>query len=83
MRTEGLFDRRMLAHFDWVLLGLAYLIPILGLVVLFSAGYDPEGKDILLHWLPGDIQSIPFSSILFNKKSMGCLGDGSAKDVIE
>lgn len=65
MRTEGLFDRRMLAHFDWVLLGLAYLIPILGLVVLFSAGYDPEGKDILLHWLPGDIQSIPFEKQLF------------------
>ena len=36
-------DRRLLMHFDWSLFALTMLIPLCGLIVLFSAGYDPEG----------------------------------------
>lgn len=44
-------DRRVLSQFDFVMLGLALLIPMLGLVVLFSAGYDPERPVQLVSWL--------------------------------
>jgi rod shape determining protein RodA len=65
MKAGGFIDRRMLAHFDWTLLGLTYLIPLLGLVVLYSAGWDADTNDILFHWLPGNIQSIPFEKQFF------------------
>lgn len=58
-------DRRMRAQFDWALLGLAFLIPALGLIVLYSAGYDPDASDYLLKWIPGEIKSIPFEKQLF------------------
>jgi len=35
-------DRRFLAHFDWVLALFSIVIPMLGLIVLFSAGYDAD-----------------------------------------
>lgn len=37
-----LIDRRFLAHFDFKLLGMSMLIPICGLVVLYSAGFDAD-----------------------------------------
>ncbi|MBX7145065.1 MAG: rod shape-determining protein RodA [Oligoflexia bacterium] len=55
----------MWSQFDWYLLALAFLIPICGLVVLYSAGYDPDASDFLLKWLPGEIKSIPFEKQLF------------------
>lgn len=36
--------RRFLPFFDWGLFGLTVLIPMCGLIVLYSAGYDPEGE---------------------------------------
>ncbi|MCB0333432.1 MAG: rod shape-determining protein RodA [Bdellovibrionales bacterium] len=42
-------DRRLIAQFDWPLLFLSLLLPLLGLFVLYSAGYDP------------DLQIVPFS----------------------
>ncbi len=42
-----LIDRRALRNFDWVLLSLAGIIPLVGLIVLFSAGYEPDSKPIV------------------------------------
>ena len=36
-------DKRVFAHFDWGLAFFTLLVPLFGLVVLFSAGYDAEG----------------------------------------
>jgi rod shape determining protein RodA len=36
-------DRRLLSHFDWSLAAFTLIIPLFGLIVLFSAGYDAEG----------------------------------------
>ncbi len=44
-------DRRVFANFDWPLLGLTMLVPVSGLIVLYSAGYNPEAP-IELDWLP-------------------------------
>jgi rod shape determining protein RodA len=41
-------DRRLVQNFDWVLLGLGLAIPLLGLVVLYSAGYDADAVGQLL-----------------------------------
>lgn len=35
-------DRRAFRNFDWVLCAFGFLLPCLGLVVLYSAGYDPD-----------------------------------------
>jgi rod shape determining protein RodA len=37
-------DRRLLAHFDWALALFTLLIPLCGLVVLYSAGYDADNS---------------------------------------
>jgi len=42
-----LIDRRALRNFDWILLSLAALLPLCGLIVLFSAGYEPDSEPIL------------------------------------
>lgn len=47
-----LIDRRMIAHFDWSLLWSAMLIPCLGLIVLSSAGFDPDSNVKFISWLP-------------------------------
>lgn len=41
-------DRRLVQNFDWVLLGLGLAIPLLGLIVLYSAGYDADAVGQLL-----------------------------------
>lgn len=50
-------DRRLLTHFDWLLFGFTLLIPLLGLVVLYSAGYDPESTVNLLGWFELNFRS--------------------------
>lgn len=50
-------DRRLIAQIDWGLLGVSIVIPLLGLVVLYSAGYDPDGSGVVLKWLPATIHS--------------------------
>lgn len=50
-------DRRIFLHIDWVLLGLSFLIPALGLIVLYSAGFDPDSESVLSTWLPFIFQS--------------------------
>jgi rod shape determining protein RodA len=46
-----LIDRRVISQFDYLLFGLALLIPVCGLVVLFSAGYDADRQVQLVSWL--------------------------------
>lgn len=50
-------DRRLLTHFDWTLFCFTLLIPLLGLVVLYSAGYDPDSTVNLLGWLDLNFRS--------------------------
>lgn len=45
-------DRRLLSYFDWWLLGIAAMIPLTGLIVLYSAGYDPDATDPLFGFIP-------------------------------
>jgi rod shape determining protein RodA len=45
-------DRRMFAQFDWKLLIVSLLIPSLGLIVLFSAGHNPDIANLAPDWLP-------------------------------
>lgn len=55
-----LIDRRLVANFDFILLGLILAIPALGLLVLYSAGYDPELTKFTFSLLPESIKSAPF-----------------------
>ena len=57
-----LIDRRNIGHFDWGLLWTALLIPCLGLVVLYSAGYDPDSRGITISWLSITVQSTVIAS---------------------
>lgn len=63
-------DRRLFAHFDWNLFGITMLLPFLGLVVLYSAGYDPDVNHQLFSWLPISVQSLTFA------RQVGNLGLG-------
>ena len=62
----GFIDRRMIRHFDWGLFFACLGVPFLGLIVLYSAGYDPDAS-ITGGFLPFAIQSQPFlkQSIFF------------------
>lgn len=51
---------KILVGFDWTLVFLAFLIPLCGLVVLYSAGFDPDQTKPLLEILPIAIHSQPF-----------------------
>lgn len=44
------FDRSLPLQFDWILLALTAAIPIGGLIVLYSAGFDPEYVHEVLGW---------------------------------
>ncbi len=50
-------DRRLLTHFDWMLFSLTVCIPLVGLIVLYSAGYDPEFAVDFLGWLNVEFRS--------------------------
>lgn len=60
-----LIDRRTIAQFDWGLLGAVLVICCVGLVNLYSAGYDPETTYRLFPWLPIDMHSHAFGRQLF------------------
>lgn len=55
-----LIDRRLVHHFDWWLLAAVLLIPACSLVVLYSAGYDPDSSRVVWAWLPLRSASAPF-----------------------
>lgn len=56
-----LIDRRYIGHFDYLLLALLLSVPALGLIVLYSAGYDPEGRVVEFSWFPMRIESFAFA----------------------
>lgn len=59
-------DRRLIANFDWPLLILAASIPLVGLIVLFSAAYDPDATQPIFGFIPLFVQSPAFiKQILF------------------
>jgi rod shape determining protein RodA len=53
-------DRRLLAHFDWTLLTFSLLIPCVGLLVLYSAGHDPDTSVSIFGWLSLELHSAAF-----------------------
>ena len=55
-----LIDRRLIVNFDWVLLALGLAIPVLGLIVLYSAGYDADAPGKVLWPLAVEIKSQVF-----------------------
>ena len=65
----------VLSNFDWVFLTFALLIPLCGLVVLFSAGYDAEGTVDLFGLL-----SVNFPSSACLKQANLCLGTSLCYD---
>ncbi len=50
-------DRRLISHFDWGLFLSALAVPVFGLLVLYSAGYDPDLSLQLVSWLDLEVQS--------------------------
>jgi len=56
----ALLDRKLVAHFDWGLFVIALCIPCSGLIVLYSAGYDPETVAMSINLLDIEFHSLPF-----------------------
>lgn len=54
-----LFNRRALERFDWPLLAVIIALPLVALVVLYSAGFDPESEGVGIEWLNLQVQSMP------------------------
>lgn len=54
-------EKSRFGEFDWILLVSVMSIPLLGLVVLYSAGYDPDLQLQPFSWLPLTIQSMSFA----------------------
>jgi rod shape determining protein RodA len=48
-------------NFDWSLFLFTLVIPLIGLLVLYSAGYDPDSSFELLGWFKLDIHSAAFA----------------------
>lgn len=58
-------DRRLLENFDWALFALTLVIPLCGLVVLYSAGYDADASVDLFGFL-----SVEFGSAACLKQAV-------------
>ncbi len=56
-------DRRLIAQFDWPLFVLSIVLPVLGLFVLYSAGYDPD-----LQIIPFNFEQLTIQSHVFLKQ---------------
>ncbi|MEZ4754086.1 MAG: rod shape-determining protein RodA [Bdellovibrionota bacterium] len=54
-----LIDRRLIKQFDWPLFFLSLIIPSLGLIVLYSAGYSTSAPAVF-DWIPSEIKSPAF-----------------------
>lgn len=55
-----LIDRRTLSHFDWGLLSAIYFVCVAGLIVLYSAGYEPDRTYLQTSWFGDGIHSLAF-----------------------
>lgn len=58
-------DRRLAVNFDWILFFFTLSIPCIGLLVLYSAGYDPDVNVSILGWL-----NLEFHSLACAKQSL-------------
>jgi rod shape determining protein RodA len=56
-----LIDRRIFKYFNYHLLGVAALIAICGLIVLYSAGYNPDSPGVPLGALSINVKSAAFA----------------------
>ena len=55
-----MLQRKLISQFDWGLFLLTLMVPLTGLVVLYSAGYDPDLEVQPVNWLPIVIKSQVF-----------------------
>jgi rod shape determining protein RodA len=62
-------DRRLAVHFDWALFFFSLLIPCVGLLVLYSAGYSPDAPVNLL-----DALNVQFHSAACVKQALYLIG---------
>ncbi len=60
--SSVLIDRRLIRFFDWGLFLISIAIPVVGLVVLYSAGYNPDAENT--GWLPFGFESQAFTKQL-------------------
>ncbi len=61
-----MIDRRAIAFFDWPLFAAAVIIPLLGLIVLYSAAHDPDATQPVFGVIPLFVPSPAFiKQILF------------------
>lgn len=56
-----LIDRRLFAHFDYLLLFSCLAVVGYGFIVLYSAGYDPDSAGIEIGWFDFSIKSPAFA----------------------
>lgn len=54
-------DRSLARHFDWGLFIAFLLIPLAGMIVLYSSGYNPDARPGLSPWLSKVIPSPPLA----------------------
>lgn len=54
-------DRKLIPYIDWPLISVVFLIPLFGLIVLYSAGYDPDLTEPYIRWLPIAVHSHAFA----------------------
>ena len=72
-------DRREVRHFDWLLFAAFIAIPLSSIVVLFSAGYDPETRASVLPWLSEYVASPPLvKQVAFFAAGLIAMGIGIA-----
>ena len=50
-------DRRLIMHFDWLLFALTFSVPIIGLLVLYSAGYEMEARNVTFPFFSMEVTS--------------------------
>src|SRR5574344_580622 len=55
-----LIDRRLVTNFDWKLVTIILLIPIMGIVILYSAGFNPVDT---IRLVEGSLFNIEIKSI--------------------
>jgi len=72
-----MFDRRLVQNFDWLLLGWVFLITAMGIVNLYSAGYNRgEGTALYikqLYWLAVGL-AVMFLTLLYDYRHLEKLG---------
>jgi rod shape determining protein RodA len=72
-------DRRLVVNFDWALFFFSLVIPCIGLLVLYSAGYSPDSAVRVLSWLNMEFHSMAcVKQALYLAAGLAVMGVGIA-----